>query len=370
MHCDPLRKLASTLGLLLFLTTSTGVARVAESDSGWPRVVNPADEFDWQSPPLWSHVPDTVSRPWHAVITGRGQRRTQENLPGPDALEAWAELQRANDAAKEPRADEIATALNVTYQQTEIGGLPVLDITPMRPVHDDKVAVYVHGGSYVANSAKAIIAPAAVFAAGSGMRVLSIDYTLAPHSKWDETTDEVISVFAALAEAGIPPRNIVLFGDSAGGGLAAGSTLKMRDLGMELPAALVLWSPWADVTDSGDTYVTLAAADPSFTYDSVLRPAALAYANPKDHRNPYVSPVYGDFSKGFPPTLIQGGTREIMLSDMVRLYQALDSNDQVAKLDIYEGMPHNFIPAVPGSDESQAAMKKVSAWVEAYLLDD
>ena len=89
-----------------------------------------------------------------------------------------------------------------------------------------------------------------------------------------------------------------------------------------MPVALVLWSPWTDVTGIGDTYSTLKNADPFVSYDSMLQNMADAYANPSDQNNPYVSPVYGNFSKGFPPTLIQGGTKELLLSDFVRLYQA------------------------------------------------
>jgi acetyl esterase/lipase len=80
--------------------------------------------------------------------------------------------------------------------------------------------------------------------------------------------------------------------------------------------------------------------------------------------------VYGDFKQGFPPTLIQGGTKEIFLSNFVRLYQALDQAGQTVKLDIYEGMPHVFVPTLPETVESQAAIAKVRDWVSEHLLDD
>lgn len=111
----------------------------------------------------------------------------------------------------------------------------------------------------------------------------------------------------------------------------------MRDLGMDMPAAVVLWSPWADLTETGDSYVTLTAADPILNYEKGLSSPAAAYADPNDQKHPYVSPVYGDYSEGFPPTLIQGGTREIFLSNFVRLYTAIDSVGQSATLDLYEG---------------------------------
>ncbi len=100
-----------------------------------------------------------------------------------------------------------------------------------------------------------------------------------------------------------------------------------------------------------------------------MGPSALAYADPEDHKHPYVSPVYGDFTAGYPPTLIQTGTKEVLLSASVRLYQAIDQAGQTVKLDIWEGMPHVFVPVLPFSPEAQAAMVKLDDWVSEHLLD-
>ena len=345
-----------------FLATCAHDAKVVGDSSGKVSAVQGAT-------PLWASVPETISPEWGAFFSKKGQGR-ETPMPAPDDLEDWKAVQAANDEAKEGAADEKAAAFGVTYEETEIAGIPVVEVTPSELASTDKIAVYTHGGAYVLNSAKAVIESAMFFAAETGLRVIAVDYTLAPHSKWRETTDEVISVFKALAKQGFTPDDIVLYGDSAGGGLAAGTTLKMRDLGMEMPAALVLWSPWADISETGDTYITLRDAEPYYTYEHVLGPSALAYADAEDHKTPYVSPVYGDFKQGFPPTLIQGGTKEIFLSNFVRLYQALDQAGQTVKLDIYEGMPHVFVPTLPETVESQAAIAKVRDWVSEHLLDD
>jgi len=136
-----------------------------------------------------------------------------------------------------------------------------------------------------------------------------------------------------------------------------------------MPAAVVLWSPWADITDSGDTAVTLRHAEPTYLYDRHLKPPADAYADPKDQKHPYVSPVYGDFTKGFPPTLIQGGTKEIFLSHFVRLYQAIDQAGGTATLDVYEGMPHVFQPRLADAPEGKAALRKMAAFLKHHLGD-
>ncbi len=135
-----------------------------------------------------------------------------------------------------------------------------------------------------------------------------------------------------------------------------------------MPGAVVLWSPWTDITDTGDSYATLADADPVLYYPGNLKNCADAYAAPKDQKNPYVSPVYGDYSKGFPPTLIQVGTKEIFLSNAVRLYQALDNADVSVKLDPYEGMYHVFQAFNWNLPESQLARKKVSAFLDQHLV--
>lgn len=111
-------------------------------------------------------------------------------------------------------------------------------------------------------------------------------------------------------------NSIAIFGDSAGSGLALGSVLKMRDRGIGMPAAVVALSPWTDLTLNGDTYVTLRDADPILTNQESMKEWSFAYAdNPSQQRIPYASPVYGNFSKRFSPTLIEVGTKEVALSD-------------------------------------------------------
>jgi acetyl esterase/lipase len=126
---------------------------------------------------------------------------------------------------------------------------------------------------------------------------------------------------------------------------------------------VILWSPWSDVSGAGDTYRTLADAEPMLTAAS-LNASALAYADVADQKNPYVSPVYGDFSKGYPPTLIQGGTREIFLSNCVRLYQSIKAGGGNATLDLYEGMIHGFQFILPNSPESKSALRAVRSFLD------
>lgn len=343
--------------LLLLIASVAAVAQIA--------TVSLAQDAET----LWAYAPDTISSEWSAVLSALGQGRDAA-VPSPDDVQAWQALQDADSTAKIKAAAPFVEAFNGTFRDISLGGVAVVEVTPDELARNDKIAVYLHGGAYVFNSARGAITSAILLADETGLTVMAVDYTLAPHSKWQETTDQVLSVFAALGEQDFAASDIVLYGDSAGGGLSAGSVLKMRDQGMEMPAALILWSPWTDISETGDSYVTLRDAEPFFTYQDVLGPSALAYADVADHQHPYVSPVYGDFKMGFPPTLIQGGTKEIFLSNFVRLYQALDQAGQTVKLDLYEGMPHVFMAALPDSPESRVAIRKAGDWVSEFLVDE
>lgn len=313
------------------------------------------------------HVPATVSPEWQSFLRSLPDPNLAPQAPAPDDVAGWKRWQDAVEAERGPAADALVESYGVTVTRKEIGGVPVLDITPRGWQDNGKVLVYTHGGAYTLLSARTTLGSSALAAARTGLRVIAVDYTLAPHSKWRETTDEVVAVIAELRRQGYAMSDIAIYGDSAGGSLAAGVVLKMRDQGMGMPAAVVLWSPWADITETGDTYVTLRDAEPSYIYERLLGPSADAYADPAEQKHPYVSPVYGDFSTGFPPALIQGGTKEIFLSNFIRLYQALDTAGQTVKLDLYEGMTHVFQPRLPDSPESTTALKKMAAFLEQHL---
>lgn len=247
-----------------------------------------------------------------------------------------------------------------------LGGVPVLRIVPKKAPKSANILIYVHGGGYTLFSARSTVMTAAQMGDAAGLTVISVDYTVAPHGTWKTATDQVLAVYSALLAQRRSPHSIGIFGDSAGGALAGGSVLKMRDRGLPLPGAVVMMSPWSDITDTGDTYRTLAGADPLLDMAS-LKPAADLYAAPADQKNPYVSPVYGDYSKGFPPTLIQGGTREIFLSNFVRQYRAIDDAGGTAVLDLYEGMPHVFQAMLADTPESRRAYARAGAFWRLHL---
>ena len=359
------RKCAALICMAVCVMWNLFTARFAFGQEAHPKI--------FQSPSYEAYVPETVSPEAQQVL--RLMEGPQGlSLPEPNDLAGWDKIRNYTPPqflkiAKDPeiakRTAELIRRYPSVHTKKTLGGVPVVEIIPQGWHENGKVLVYTHGGGYVTGNGD--------FGLGgwvggeTGLRIISVDYTLAPAAKWMQMTDQVVAVLVALEKEGYAAKNIAVLGDSAGGGLAAGSILKLRDEGHAMPGAVVLWSPWSDITETGDTYVTLRRADPILDYKVLLKKAADAYADPKDQKNPYVSPVYGDYSKGFPPTLIQGGTKEIFLSDFVRHYRAIDNAGGTAVLDIYEGMPHVFQGVMFATPEAQQAMIKMKKFLATYL---
>ncbi|MDA0833367.1 MAG: alpha/beta hydrolase fold domain-containing protein [Planctomycetota bacterium] len=312
-------------------------------------------------------APSTISPEAQAAVRQFTVEARNLKLPEADDIAAWKKVQSQIEEKRKAANDECVTKYKPTIELKTLGGVSVLDIKPKKWQETNKVLVYTHGGAYCLYSSRSRLMSAVPMAHDTGLRVISVDYTLAPHAKWEEVTDQVLAVIQALRDEGRELNEIAIYGESAGGGLAAGAVLKMRDQGLGMPAAVVLWSPWSDITETGDTYATLQGADPLLYYPENLKHCADAYADPQDQKHPYVSPVYGDYSKGFPPTLIQAGTKEIFLSNAVRHYQALDTAGIEVKLDLYEGMWHIFQVFHYDIPESKLARKKVRLFLNERM---
>jgi epsilon-lactone hydrolase len=313
------------------------------------------------------HFPVTVSSEAQAFLATLKDPALVPAFPDPADLSGWKKLQAWAEADGKAKSEPLLKRYPHSVTEGKLGGVPILDVRPKDWKDNGKVLVYTHGGAHTMYSARSMLGRAVVAATSTGLRVISIDYTLAPHAKYNQMSDEVVAAIQALLKQGQPLPDMAMYGDSSGGGLAAAVVLKMRDRGLGMPAAAVLVSPWLDVTPSGDTETTLHDADPNQLYEKHGKHAAAAFADPGDQKDPYASPVYGDFSKGFPPTLIQGGLKETLLSGFVRLYQALDAAGVPVKLDLYEGMIHNFQDRIPDAPKSILARKKMREFLHQHL---
>lgn len=219
-------------------------------------------------------------------------------------------------------------------------------VTPetISPRNRTRAIYYIHGGAYIMMGGVMAGHLARPVATISQCKAFSIDYRLAPDHPFPAALDDAVAGYRAVL-AHYPPQSIGVVGSSAGGGLAAAMLLKVRDLGLPLPGAAVLHTPEADMTESGDSFET------NWGIDVVLKrrlTAAIAlYANGHDLKDPYLSPVFGDFTQGFPPTLLASGTRDLFLSNTVILHRALRRAGVKAELHVFEGMPHGGFLGAP-----------------------
>jgi monoterpene epsilon-lactone hydrolase len=252
------------------------------------------------------HVRSTVSPQAQAFLWTTKDPHLNPRFPDPGDRDGWKKLQAWAEADGKARSEPLLRRYKHTVKELNVGGVPVLDVRPQDWKDNGKVLIYTHGGAHVMYSAASMLGRAVVAASETGLRVLSVDYTLAPQAKYNQMSDEVVAAIQALLGQGQRLEDTAIYGDSSGGGLAAAVTLKMRDRGLGLPAAAILVSAWVDVTPSGDTETTLKDADPNQVYELHSKHAAAAFADPKDQKDPYASPVYGDFSKGFPPNAHSG----------------------------------------------------------------
>jgi len=305
--------------------------------------------------PLRTYIPPTIS-PEAATVYEDYRAFILAPPPVPPTTVAEFEaLYQAGEPRGLARAAEVARMFGPTIADIAMEGSKVVEVRPSGYRDDGTVIIHVHGGAFALGSARSNLPVPIMLAAATGRRMLSVDYTVAPKGRWALVTDQVIAVYRAVLSQGTRPECIGMTGESAGGNIVVASILKARDQGLPLPAGVMLVSPLTDLGWGGDTRTTLAEADP------VLRPRQIepcfeAYVDPTDFMNPYVSPVYGDFGKGFPPLLIQGGTKESLLSDMVRLHRAVRAAGGDCRLELYEDMPHCFQVAMAEAPEGKEAL--------------
>ena len=240
--------------------------------------------------------------------------------------------------------DHIGAILSNTkvlhYHEIDIDGIYGEWVSVNRAHMKKYVILHCHGGGYSTGSSMYARTLTSKLATSTSMDVLCFDYRLAPENPYPAATEDAMKVWNYLMLLGYGARDIILTGDSAGGNLALSLVLKLKEEGRQLPRGLVLMSPWTDLTSSGESFETKAELDPVLDREYIDR-MVKAYAEGQELTNPLVSPLFGDFT-GFPPTYIQVGENEILLSDSVRLKKAFMEKDAAVMLDIYPGMWHVF----------------------------
>lgn len=239
----------------------------------------------------------------------------------------------------------LGNSKDVTYAEIEMDGVHG-EWTRVNRAHIKKnVILYCHGGGYSTGSCLYGRTLTSKLASSTSMDVLGFDYRLAPEHPYPAALEDALKVWDYLMLLGYGARDIILAGDSAGGNLALALTLKLKEEGRFLPRGLVLMSPWTDLTASGKSYQTKAELDPVLRPDYIDRMTKAYTAGvcetQEDLKNPFISPLFGDFG-GFPPVYIQVGENEILLSDALELHKRLVKANVPCRLDRFKGMWHVF----------------------------
>ncbi len=235
---------------------------------------------------------------------------------------------------------ELLKKRDLKYESFEIDEISAEWVSVDRAHMKKYVILYCHGGGYMTGSYRYARSITNKLASSTSMDVLSFDYRLAPENPYPAALEDALKVWDYLMYLGYGARDVIIAGDSAGGNLALVLALKLKEQGRLLPRGLLLLSPWTDLTCSGKSHTTKVKVDPILS-PVYLQEAIQAYIGEEDLENPFISPVFADFT-GFPQTYIQVGTNEILLSDSRKLDKQMLKCRVPVRLEEYEGMWHVF----------------------------
>jgi acetyl esterase/lipase len=243
----------------------------------------------------------------------------------------------------------------------EIDGVTTYCLRPHHVPEGRETPIFldIHGGGLILGGGQVCRLMARGSAMVRPMITWSVDYRMPPRYPYPASLDDCVAVYRRLLEER-PPEDIFVGGASAGGNLAPALLLRAKDEGLPMPAGLLLLTPEVDLTESGDTFRTLNGID------SVLQPLMgtnLVYANGADLAHPYLSPLFGDVT-GFPPTFLQSGTRDLFLSNTVRMHRKLLAAAVEAELHVFEAMPHGGFGG--GTPEDMDLMQSVVRFLERH----
>ncbi len=259
--------------------------------------------------------------------------------------------------AEQPLPADVRTA------ERDLGGVPAITVN-IEKVDPVGTVLYLHGGAYVIGSAHASLGLAADLARRARASVITLDYRLAPEHPYPAALDDAVAAYRGLL-AETEPAAIAVAGESAGGGLALALLVAARDASLPMPAAVTVFSPFADLSLSGDSMTAKAELDPALT-EAGLRMRAGDYLGGADATAPTVSPVFASLT-GLPTMLIQVGSHEILLDDAVRLAARAAHDDVPVTLQATPGVPHVFQAFAGILDEADTALNEAGRFIAAAL---
>ena len=255
-------------------------------------------------------------------------------------------------------------ALTLEFVPVDANGVPSEWVVPSAPT--GAVVLYLHGGAYVAGSPRTHRNLTTRIAEGSQVRVLAIDYRLAPEDPHPAAVEDAVAAYRFLLDSGYEPERIAVAGDSAGGGLTIALLVSLRDEGLPMPSCVVPISPWVDLEGVGASWSERDAVDPIIDADD-LRWKGSLYAGDTDPRTPTASPIYADLT-GLPPMLVLVGDAEVLLDDSLTLARNARAAGVDVTLDHQPEMIHVW-PLFAGlAPECDEAVERINEYLGKHLV--
>ena len=286
----------------------------------------------------------------------------------PTSAAQWKDMVAKSAAGITAQVPGLLAKFNVKREQMQIAGVRVYLMTPnsLAARNRDRLLVHIHGGGYVQFPGEAGNTEAIMMAGFAHAKVLSIDYRMPPDFPYPAALDDVIAVWRELIKTH-DPKKMAIFGTSTGGGMTLAVVLRAKAEHLPLPAATAPGTPWSDLTKTGDSYFANEMVDNVLVgYEGFLSDAAKLYANGHDLKDPFLSPVYGDF-QGFPPTILTSGTRDLFLSNTVRVHRKLREAGVEADLNVYEGQSHAQYVFDADAPETKEVFTEIARFFDAHL---
>ena len=226
-----------------------------------------------------------------------------------------------------------------------------------------RLVIYYHGGGFFLFSSETYRVTTTHLALISGLAVFAPDYRLAPENPAPAAHDDAFGVYQWLVEHGYAAERIALGGDSAGGNLALATAVRARDAGLPPPSALVLFSPWLDFAEEGESYRSVV--DEPILPPHIVDGFKQAYLGDGDPKSPKVTPFYADFA-GLPPTLIHAGSWERLRDDSITLFARMQLAGVDARLKVFDGMCHGWQFFAPVLEEGMASIEQSARFIKSH----
>jgi epsilon-lactone hydrolase len=259
--------------------------------------------------------------------------------------------------------EAIPLAEGCTIESLDLSGVPAERITHTGAA-PGKALLYLHGGGYVYGSLQSYRHLVSRFAVAAHVTAYHLDYRLAPEHPYPAALEDAMSAYRRILASGVAPENLVVAGDSAGGNLAAALLVKARDEGLPQPAGLYLLSPWLDMSAAGQSYDAVGARDPVVSRKDIEAYAAAFLNGQRD--DALTSPIRADLT-GLPPTLIQVGTEEVLLSDSLDFAYRAALAGLDLKLHVWPEMPHDWPLFHPFIRAGLAAIEEAGQWMRRRI---